>query len=352
MADANLAEFLGETLVDVPVAAGLPGRVYRRAQGMDEGVHVTGVEVVLLVPGGGGQHDVGVQAGGAHAEVQRDQQVKLALGRLVVPHHLFRLGITGAQVLALHAVAGTEQVFEEVLVALAAGAQDVGAPDEHVARPVVGVVRVFAAHGLAAVLQAFDQVVLGLHVGCHRVPNQLHRVGLELGRRGQPAHAFSTHVVVDHAAAKLGLVGQGTQHFIDAQFFIAPLVGVGVEKAGGVHLPGRTDPVQCKGQRRPAGLRAQFFLAYIVRPTATRLADTAAHHQHVDDAAVVHVSVVPVVHGCADDHHGLAMGLVGVFGKLARHGDELLTRRAGDALLPGRCVRGVVVEVLCSQFTD
>ena len=57
------------------------------------------------------------------------------------------------EVLALHAVAGAEQVLQEVLVALARGADDVGAPDEHVARPVGRVVGVLAAQLQRAVLQ-------------------------------------------------------------------------------------------------------------------------------------------------------------------------------------------------------
>jgi hypothetical protein len=93
----------------------------------------------------------------------------------------------------------------------------------------------------------------------------------------------------------------------------------------------------------PAGLRAQLLLAHVVRPAAAALADAAAHHQHVDDAAVVHVHVVPVVHRGADDDHGLAVGLVGVLGELARDRDHLLARHAGDVLLPGRRVGHVVV---------
>ena len=198
--DTDLAELLREALVDVPVAARLPSRVHRGRQRMDEGMHVAGVEVVLLVPGGGGQHDVGVQTGGTHAEVECHQQVKLALGRLVVPDHLGRLGIEPgagppqagfspsggmgvhflAEVLALHAVAGAQQMLEEVLVALAAGAQDVGAPDKHVAWPVVRVVGVGAAEFERTVLQSLDGVVLGFQPSGGGVAHHLHRVRLQL----------------------------------------------------------------------------------------------------------------------------------------------------------------------------
>src|SRR5690606_16522484 len=76
---------------------------------------------------------------------------------------------------------------------------------------------------------------------------------------------------------------------------------------------------------------------------AAALADAAAQHQHVDDAPVVHVHVVPVVHGRADDHHGFAVGPVGVLGELTRHGDHMLAPDAGDALLPCGGIGHVVV---------
>ena len=119
MADADLAEGLGKALVDFPVAARLPGRIDGRGQRVDEGVHVAGVEVVLLVPGGRRQHDVGIQTGRAHAEVQRDQQVQLALGRLRMPDHFLGLGVLRTQRRALHAMAGAEQMLHEVFVPLA-----------------------------------------------------------------------------------------------------------------------------------------------------------------------------------------------------------------------------------------
>src|SRR5664280_1380224 len=280
MADADLAEFPREALVDVPVAARLPGRVDRGRQRVDERVHVAGVEVVLLVPGGGGQHDVGIETRGAHAEVERDQQVELALRRLVVPDDLDGLGLFGAQVLALHAVARAEQVLEKVLVALAGGAQEVGAPHEHVARPVVGVVGVGAAHLQRAVLQSLDRVGLRVDAGGLRIAHDPQRVRLQLRRARQPAHAFGAHVVVDHAAAIELLVGQRRDHFLHAKLLVAPLVGVRIEEAGAVHLARRPDPVEREGEHAPAGLRAQLFLADIVGPAAAALPDAAAHHQH------------------------------------------------------------------------
>ncbi|VAL70921.1 Uncharacterised protein [Enterobacter kobei] len=65
----------------------------------------------------------------------------------------------------------------------------------------------------------------------------------------------------------------------------------------------RTLPVKGKRQRLPAGLRTQFFLAYVVGPTAAALTDTAAEDQHVDQATIVHIQVIPVVQTRADDDH-------------------------------------------------
>src|SRR5208337_2851806 len=78
----------------------------------------------------------------------------------------------------------------------------------------------------------------------------------------------------------------------------------------------------------------QLLLADIVGPAPARLADAAAHHQHVDDAAVVHVHVVPVVQPGADDDHGTALGLLGILGKLTRYRDDLRARDAADFFRP------------------
>ena len=162
---------------------------------------------------------------------------------------------------------------------------------------------------------------------------------------GQPAHTLGLDVVVEHVPGVLALVGQGREHVVDVDLFVAPLGAVIIEKGGGVHLPGRTAPVETEGQGQPAGLRPQFFLTHVVGPAAAALADAATHDQHVDQAPVVHVHVVPVVHGSADDDHGLALGLVGIVGELAGHLDYLGAVDAGDFFLPGGGVGHAVIVV-------
>ena len=127
------------------------------------------------------------------------------------------------------------------------------------------------------------------------------------------------------------------------QLLVTVLAGVGIEETGAVHVARRTRPVQRKGQRCPAELRAQFFLAHVVRPAAPALAHAAAHHQQVDDAAIGHVGVIPVVQAGPDDDHAAALRVVRVLRKLAGHLDHALGRHPGMLLLPGRRAGHVVL---------
>ena len=76
--------------------ARLPRRRDRRVERVHERVQVGAREVVLLVPGGGRQDDVGVEARAVHAEVDRREQVELAVGRLVAPVDLARAAARAA----------------------------------------------------------------------------------------------------------------------------------------------------------------------------------------------------------------------------------------------------------------
>src|SRR3546814_5024040 len=72
---------------------------------MDERMHVGGIEVVLLVPGCGGQDDVGEQPGGIQAKIDGDHQIELAVRGGIAPDDLLRLGLAQhAEILAEHAV--------------------------------------------------------------------------------------------------------------------------------------------------------------------------------------------------------------------------------------------------------
>ncbi|MNQ32422.1 hypothetical protein D3C85_458270 [compost metagenome] len=342
----HLGEGLGDAFVDFPVGTRLPGRIDGRGQRVDEGVHVRGVHVVLLVPGCRRQHDVRVDAGGRHAEVQGGDQIELADRAFVDPFDIVGLeAATFAEVVAHQPVLGAQQVLEHVLVALARAAQQVGAPDEHVAREVDRAVRLLAGETQGIVLQRLEHVFHRRHAGRLGILGDLQRVAVHLRGARQPAGAFGADVVVQRVLGELRLVGQRREHFVHAHLFMAPLRTVGVEEAGAVHVPRRTAPVQAKGQGQPAALRTQFFLADVVGPAATGLTDATAQHQHVDQATVVHVHVVPVVHRRTDDDHGATLGLVGVVGKFAGDLDRLLTADTGNLFLPGRGTRhaGVVV---------
>ncbi len=213
----HLLELLRDGLEDFPVRFRLVGRVHRRLQRVDERVHVRGVEIVLFVPAGGRQDDVGIDRRRGHPEVDADQQVELALRRLVMPdgflrHHAAFL----AQVLAHHAVIGTQEVLEEILVSLARRPEQVRAPDEQVARPVFRGVRILAGHFQIAGFQLFGDVVLDLLAGLLRRLRDLQRVGLELRGGREPAHPLGPDVVVDQRNVPVAFGCRRRQDFTGA----------------------------------------------------------------------------------------------------------------------------------------
>ena len=165
-----------------------------------------------------------------HAEVDGHQQVELALA---APRRATRPPSASAppsspRSLPMHAVVGAEQVLEEILVPLARRAQQVRAPDEQVARPVLRIVRVLAGHLQLAGFQLLGDIVLDLLAGRLGGLGHLQRIGLQLRRRGQPAHALGADVVVDQAAVPVAFGRGRRQDLACRQRLVAPLVGVGV----------------------------------------------------------------------------------------------------------------------------
>src|SRR6185503_680229 len=109
--------------------------------------------------------------------IERHEQVELALRRLVAPYD-FLVGIRLLR--ALDAVRRAEQVLEEVLMALARRSEQVRAPDEHVPREVVRMVRVFAAHAKLPRLELLEDVVLRILFRALGFFRELERVSLQL----------------------------------------------------------------------------------------------------------------------------------------------------------------------------
>ncbi len=303
---------------------------------------------MLLVPGGGRQHDVGIDAGGGHAEIERHQQVELALAR-ASSRQRTSLGLHAArlaQVLAEHAVFGAEQVFQEVFVPLARRAEQVGAPDEHVAREALRRrpgLRMREAEA-AAGESLGDVARHGFPRGFRR-RGDLQRVLRQLpGRRAaSPAARRVTlqSISVPSQRGRIGAVGESDLR--RGQLLVAPLVGV-LRRRSEVAFMCRGGRCQssAKASGGPAGLRPQLFLAHIVRPAAARLADAAAHHQQVDDAAIDHVHVVPMVDA---RRPRITIDLPLVFSALAANSraTAMICARGtpGDRLGPGRACRAL-----------
>src|SRR5690606_24616546 len=118
------------------------------------------------------------------------------------------------------------EILEKVFVPLARGAEQVRAPDEQVARIVVGSVRILARERETAVLQALHHVFPGILARSRRLAYELERVTRQLRRARQPAHSLRAHVVVDEAAGKLGLVSQRREDVLDLELLVAPLAAV------------------------------------------------------------------------------------------------------------------------------
>ena len=199
---------------------------------MNETVQVRGVQIGLLVPGGGWQDDVAVQGRAVHAEIQVDHQVELSLGRLFVPDNL-RDGIPG-QILGDRVGVRAEVVFEEVFVALGAGQQGVAPPDVPDARPILRGVRVLHGEPQLPRFELLDGVVddLLLAAGARGFgfADEFQRVAIELGIEGKQAATdradLQVHRVSPGQRGRVGVDGHGV--VVGERLLVAPLVGVDV----------------------------------------------------------------------------------------------------------------------------
>ena len=85
------------------------------------------------------------------------------------------------------------------------------------------------------------------------------------------------------------------QQIIRAVVVVAPLIGGEIVKGGAVLQPGRPAPIEPESHLGPGRLGPDLLLTHIMGPAAAVDALAAAQGGQVDDRAVDHVAVVPVV---------------------------------------------------------
>ena len=115
----DFGEFFGDAFVNFPVGFGLPQRLNRFTQRVNEWVHIGRVQIVFFVPSRSRQNDIGVQTGRRHAEIEHHEQIELALCRRT--HGDFLRG-DAVVFVTQHGVLRTKQIFKEIFVAFAGAA--------------------------------------------------------------------------------------------------------------------------------------------------------------------------------------------------------------------------------------
>ena len=326
------------------VGAGFPRRVDGRAERVHVGMHVGARQVGLLVPGGRGQHDIRQQRRRRHPEVDRHQQVELALRDVVGPGD-----VVGPQCLRgrlrLQVRGGAQQVPQEVLVALARRAEQVGPPDVQHPRPVRRVVGIGDGELQGARGELFGYVGRDLAPGGAGLVGDVEAGPVELRIERGPAHRHRGGQHVHRVLAGEPAAAQRAGQRVGPVAVVAPLVGVGVPVGGAGHLTRRARPVGGHRHRGPPGDRTALLLTDVVRPAAAVAAHRPGEQQQGQHRPVGGVAVEPLADAGAHDDHRPAAGLLGVAREFPCDTDGLRRGNPGDRLLPGRGVglAGVVV---------
>ena len=321
---------------------------------MQEGVHIGRGDIVLLVPGSGGEHHIREQSRGGHTEIRGDQQIQLALRGILVPLDLTRNGFL--VVGTLHVVHAAHKVLEEVALTLSGGAEQVRAPQHQGTRPVHGVVHVFNRELQITGVQTLSQVVgvvLRL-TPCHCLFSFISQVEGVLGElrvERHPAHTDRAgHHVCGVYVLQLALTEGGLQ-VVGGVTVLTELVGVHVPEAGTDHMTRRAAPVQSVRHIGQTGERTRLLLTHIVGPAAAVTALAPGQVQQSQNSAVGGICVVPLANTSAEDDHGTTVRVDSVLRKLACHADYGLRRNRSNLLLPCRGVLDRPVVVARGPFT-
>ena len=127
---------------------------------------------------------------------------------------------------------------------------------------------------------------------------------------------------------------------------VAVLARVDVVPDGRLLEPNRTDVVLGERDRAPGVHGRELLLAHVVVEAATVLTHATREHERHGARPVHEVPVIPVVDAGAHDDHALPAGHLRGIRPLTRELENRGGSDAGEDLLPGRRVRGVLVGVV------
>ena len=304
---------------------------------------------MLLVPRGGGQHDVGMQRRRRVTEVRHPHEVELA-GVRVAPVDGLGAGTLG-QLFRVDFVAGAQHVAEEELGALRGRTKQVRTPVRKDLRDVVVGVRVLDRE-LQAALPQLPGHVFGR--GNARLGGLATQLGRTLGERRVAGHPAALNRLDERVDQLLAVQVRGLDRVRQGRGrgpVVAPLVGGHVVPAGGDHLARRARPVQGEGEGAPTHDRADLLLTHVVGPAATVAALGTTHFRERQERPVHLVGVVVVVRAGAHEDHGTTLRLNRVLRELAADLDGCGGGNRRELLLPRRGARRGGVHVVGGPLT-
>ena len=348
MACAHLREYLRQLTEDVPVGAALPNGVDGLTERMKEGVHISGRDILLLIPCSGRQHDIGENTRLRHPVVDIHDEVEFADSILTMPFLIFRQRLSALlKILSENIILRTEEVLHEELHALRRAADKIGAPDKKHLRTILAGIKIFGSKGQFILVELPADIVLLAHTGFGGLTAQVERIAVELRRRRQPAHTLAFDIAVEQRKSLPPvLIGQRRKLLIDSHFLISPLVGVLVDIAYRVHVARRTLPVEGESHLGPSCLRPHFLLSHIMAPSAAVDTECSAEHKHIDGCAVCHIRIIPLVDTGPNDYHALSAGFLSRRGESARRSDNFLSLDTRNLFLPLKSIGQIVVVAL------
>ena len=347
----KLRELLGYQLEGFPVVLRLPGRLDRRGQGVDEGVHVAEGNVVLFIPEGGGQNDVRVVGDRVHPDVEVDEEIELAHRRGVPPLDLLYKTL-GWLLVPQNVVVGSEEVLEGYFLSPHTRSYEVTSPHYKNLQMILLRVRICYGEVVLTFLKLLDypvdDLLIGFASGFHSFPVNVEGVFLvEGGVEGEPSQPYRQNVHIRGVVVSLELFRIHAPLGIEGHGVVAPLSCVEVPEGGGVLHPRGFCPVEGTSEVHEGCVESCVLGSDVVVevPSTSSVATTQGKHD-CEGSVVEGSAVVEVEQTRTCYHHGPALGLFRVLRKLPSHLNGEVSADSCLGFLPGGCIGLGIVVVL------